>query len=88
MRVLLFDIDGTLLHTGGAGGAALRDAFCQEFAVPEAGDVCFSGRTDRAIGNSLFRLHGVEDNRVNGYSPACEPCCRRSPGATIWPWDF
>lgn len=65
MRVLLFDIDGTLLHTGGAGGAALRDAFCQEFAVPEAGDVCFSGRTDRAIGNSLFRLHGVEDNRVN-----------------------
>ena len=65
MRVLLFDIDGTLVNTGGAGGAALRHAFCQEFAVPEAGDVCFSGRTDRAIGNSLFRLHGVEDNTDN-----------------------
>lgn len=65
MRVLLFDIDGTLIHTAGAGGAALREAFCDEFQVPEAGDVPFSGRTDRAIGRSFFQLHGLDDSEEN-----------------------
>jgi len=65
MRVLLFDIDGTLVNTGGAGGAALRTAFCDEFHVDDAGNVPFSGRTDRAIGRSMFDLHGIDDSPEN-----------------------
>jgi phosphoglycolate phosphatase-like HAD superfamily hydrolase len=65
MRILFFDIDGTLIHSGGAGGAALRDAFCSEFDVDEPGDVAFSGRTDRAISSSFFALHDVEDTQEN-----------------------
>ena len=62
--ILLFDIDGTLIHTGGAGGSALRHAFQVQFGT-EPGDVPFSGRTDRGIGRSLFELHGIEDSTDN-----------------------
>ncbi len=62
MHVLLFDIDGTLLHTGGAGSAALLGAFREVFAVPNPGQVPFAGRTDRWIVGSLFRLHGIADS--------------------------
>jgi phosphoglycolate phosphatase-like HAD superfamily hydrolase len=60
MRILLFDIDGTLVNTGGAGGAALRTAFRDTFDVDDAGKVAFSGRTDRAIVRSFLDLHGME----------------------------
>ncbi|MBP87110.1 MAG: haloacid dehalogenase [Planctomycetaceae bacterium] len=65
MRVLLFDIDGTLISTGGAGGAALREAFRNAFNVVEAADVPFAGRTDRGIGSNLFREHQIEDSETN-----------------------
>jgi phosphoglycolate phosphatase-like HAD superfamily hydrolase len=65
MRVFLFDIDGTLVSTGGAGKAALDDAFAAEFNVPFPGDVPVSGRTDRGIARSLFELHGIEDTGEN-----------------------
>jgi phosphoglycolate phosphatase-like HAD superfamily hydrolase len=62
MHIFLFDIDGTLINTGGAGGAALREAFCAEFGVSDAQRVPLSGRTDRDIGRSLFELHGLADS--------------------------
>ncbi|MFV1968235.1 MAG: HAD hydrolase-like protein [Pirellulaceae bacterium] len=65
MQVLLFDIDGTLVNTGGAGGAALRTAFCDAFNLDDAGNVPFSGRTDRAIVRSFFHLHGMEPSDEN-----------------------
>jgi phosphoglycolate phosphatase-like HAD superfamily hydrolase len=65
MRVLLFDIDGTLIHTGGAGGAALLHAFASLFQIPTPRDVPFSGRTDRAIGRDLFTLHEIADSAEN-----------------------
>ncbi len=50
MRVLLFDIDGTLLLTNGGGSGALKRALEREFGVPEAcTQVDFSGRTDRSL---------------------------------------
>jgi len=61
MRILLFDIDGTLINTGGAGGTALLEAFRDEFEVARPQAVPFSGRTDRAIGSHLFQLHGIDD---------------------------
>jgi phosphoglycolate phosphatase len=50
MRVLLFDIDGTLLLTNGGGSGALKHALEREFGVLEAfTDLEFSGRTDRSL---------------------------------------
>jgi len=66
MRIFLFDIDGTLLSSGGAGKAAMEAALASEFGVTEIrGRVPFSGRTDRAIGQDLFRHHGIEDTPDN-----------------------
>src|SRR4051794_33883483 len=66
MTVLLFDIDGTLLSSGGAGKAAMEAALLAEFGLPSiTARVPYSGRTDRAIGRDLLTEHGVvatEDN--------------------------
>jgi phosphoglycolate phosphatase-like HAD superfamily hydrolase len=48
--VLLFDIDGTLLHAGGAGRRAVVRVFGERFTRHEVfDDVRFHGMTDRAI---------------------------------------
>jgi phosphoglycolate phosphatase-like HAD superfamily hydrolase len=80
MTVLLFDIDGTLVRTGGAGKAAMEAALCEEFGVSlSAEEVPYSGRTDRAIGRDLLRAHGLDptdanqDRLIDGY-------LRRLPG--------
>jgi phosphoglycolate phosphatase-like HAD superfamily hydrolase len=66
MRVCLFDIDGTLLLSGGAGKAAMEQALLSEFGVTKLrGSVPFSGRTDRAIARDLLQLHGVADAPEN-----------------------
>jgi phosphoglycolate phosphatase-like HAD superfamily hydrolase len=53
--VLLFDLDGTLVSTGGAGRRAIEAAFTDLFG---RGDACshldFSGMTDRAIARSAL----------------------------------
>lgn len=63
MHVILFDIDGTLLHSGGAGQAGIERALALAFGVtaPTTG-IPTAGRTDRAIGGDLFRFHGLEDS--------------------------
>lgn len=49
-NVILFDIDGTLVLTGGAGGRAMTRAFEELFAVPDAfRGVPMPGRTDPLI---------------------------------------
>jgi phosphoglycolate phosphatase-like HAD superfamily hydrolase len=64
--VCLFDIDGTLLSTGGAGRAAFESALVDDFGLGELrGNVQMSGRTDRGIAGDLFRVHGVEDSPEN-----------------------
>jgi len=66
MLICLFDIDGTLLSSGGAGKAAMEQALATAFGAPaSAADVPFSGRTDRAIVRDLFRQHGVAHTAEN-----------------------
>ena len=49
-RLYLFDIDGTLISTGGAGSSAMRLAFTAIWRIDDGfNGVEFSGRTDRAI---------------------------------------
>ncbi|MBY0527563.1 MAG: haloacid dehalogenase-like hydrolase [Gemmataceae bacterium] len=66
MRIYLFDIDGTLVSSGGAGKAAMEAALTEEFgvAIAEHG-VPFSGRTDPSISRDLFRHFGVADTPEN-----------------------
>jgi phosphoglycolate phosphatase-like HAD superfamily hydrolase len=65
MLTLLFDIDGTLINTGGAGGTALIEAFREDFGIDDPANVPFSGRTDRGIGTNLFEEHGIDDSLEN-----------------------
>ncbi|MBI4056786.1 MAG: HAD family hydrolase [Elusimicrobia bacterium] len=47
MKILLFDLDGTLVHAGGAGKRALNKAMKHLYGVSDACDrVDLSGRTD------------------------------------------
>src|SRR5205814_7411820 len=66
MPILLFDIDGTLVRTGGAGKAAMEKALQSAFGVPEIRDVVpYSGRTDRAIARDLLTVHGIDPTPAN-----------------------
>lgn len=66
MRVFLFDIDGTLISTGGAGRAALEAALATAFALPaEFPEISLGGRTDRAIARDVMTHFGLEDSAEN-----------------------
>ncbi len=56
-RLLLFDIDGTLVDTGGAGARSWRWAFEHLFEKPEVdiGRYSKSGMTDPAIARHVFK---------------------------------
>src|SRR4030081_535558 len=58
--LILFDIDGTLVLTGGAGGRAMSLAFEEAFAVRNAlQGVPMAGRTDAWILNDAAAAHGL-----------------------------
>jgi len=55
VKLLLFDIDGTLVLTGGAGLRALNRAFCQVVGIVNALDgMRLNGKTDPAIIREVF----------------------------------
>ena len=65
MHAILFDIDGTLINTRGAGDAALNSAVADALGCAGQHRVEMSGRTDRAIVRDLFEAHGVENTDAN-----------------------
>jgi phosphoglycolate phosphatase-like HAD superfamily hydrolase len=66
MHVCLFDIDGTLISSGGAGKLALERALASDFGIDHPIEsLRLSGRTDRAIALDLFRLHRIEESPEN-----------------------
>jgi len=65
MKIVLFDIDGTLLVTNRAGSTAMHAALAEEFGVTEPALVDFAGRTDRGIIGDFFRHHAVQDTEEN-----------------------
>jgi phosphoglycolate phosphatase-like HAD superfamily hydrolase len=90
MHVLLFDIDGTLLNSGGAGKAALEGALIEDFGLEGLrGHVPYSGRTDRAIVRDLMRLHAIEETPANvsrlldGYLRRLPDCLCRHQGRVL-----
>ena len=52
---VLFDIDGTLITTGGAGAASWRLAFDELYGIPaDIGEFTDAGMTDPAVGRKTF----------------------------------
>jgi phosphoglycolate phosphatase len=54
-RILLFDIDGTLVSTGGAGAVAWKRAFDELYGIPaDIGEFTDAGMTDPDVGARTF----------------------------------
>ncbi len=69
-RTFLFDIDNTLLYTGGAGGHAMNRAFAELFGVDDGfRKIEFSGRTDLFILQSALK-HGDIDGSPHEHMDA------------------
>lgn len=59
-KLFLFDIDGTLLASGGAGIRALDAAADECFNCNDLGGIEIAGRTDSSIARQLLARHGRE----------------------------
>jgi phosphoglycolate phosphatase len=69
-RLILFDIDGTLLYADGAGKRAVRDALMEVFGtVGPIGGYSFAGRTDPEIVTHLLRAGGIADEEIEAGLP-------------------
>jgi phosphoglycolate phosphatase len=65
-RLLLFDIDGTLIHSGGAGVEALKRALKERFGIEDdLHDIEFAGVTDAGIVNSILKKHNLPTSAEN-----------------------
>jgi len=92
-QLILFDIDGTLIHTGGAGGKALSRAFAETCRIENAfQDIPLPGRTDAVILADALARNGVDadpallDRFQATYFGFLEDELRRMPaGARVLP---
>jgi phosphoglycolate phosphatase-like HAD superfamily hydrolase len=65
-RLLLFDIDGTLVDTRGAGVRAMSDVLRGQFGIEDGlRDVEVAGRTDTGIVRQAFRKAEIEASEEN-----------------------
>ena len=66
VKLVLFDIDGTLVHTGGAGIKAFAKVFATEFGVANGVEkMKFAGRTDVNLVREFFTMNGIAANEAN-----------------------
>lgn len=66
VKLVLFDIDGTLVHTGGAGVKAFTRVFATEFGVVSGAEkLKFAGRTDVNLVREFFTLNGIAASEEN-----------------------
>jgi len=89
--LLLWDIDGTLIASGGAGRRALEVALREVFAVDGSlADIDFAGRTDRWITREVFRKFALVESpeAVTRYQEgylAALPAALHNPQARVLP---
>lgn len=92
-KLLLFDVDGTLILSGGAGLRSVNRAFMDLFGVRDAMATCHpDGKTDPAIFREVAQTHlkrdlsDSEKSAVAGaYIEALREDVPRSPGYEIMP---
>jgi phosphoglycolate phosphatase-like HAD superfamily hydrolase len=66
VRLVLFDIDGTLIRTGGAGMMAFAKVFATEFNATDGFErLKFAGRTDLSLVREFFSLHQIPPTAQN-----------------------
>lgn len=65
MNLVLFDIDGTLLLSDGAGRRAIMRALTDVYGATGPSDYHFDGKTDPQIVRELMRLAGLADDRID-----------------------
>jgi phosphoglycolate phosphatase-like HAD superfamily hydrolase len=90
-HLLLWDIDGTLIASGGAGMRALQNALRTVFGIEGSlADINFAGRTDTWIMREVFRKFDLPDTKDNfsryfdGYIAAL-PMEVANPNARVLP---
>jgi phosphoglycolate phosphatase len=65
MKIALFDIDGTLLWTKGAGRRAMERAFAANIGTRGPADHRYDGKTDRQIVREAMRHEGFADADID-----------------------
>jgi phosphoglycolate phosphatase-like HAD superfamily hydrolase len=66
VRLVLFDVDGTLIRTGGAGVRAFAKVFALEFNARDGFErLKFAGRTDVSLLREFFGFHGIPATSEN-----------------------
>ncbi len=65
MKVVLFDIDGTLLRTDGAGRRSMEHALFTVFGAHGDPEYRYDGKTDRQITREQMRWAGVSDEIID-----------------------
>ncbi len=86
-RLVLFDIDGTLLSAGGQSARALEDALVEVFGTtgPTVG-FDYSGKTDPQIVTELMRGAGIEEPTIEEKRPtALRRYLERFASASVGP---
>jgi phosphoglycolate phosphatase-like HAD superfamily hydrolase len=68
-RLILWDVDGTLLRTGGAGRHALEFAAATAAGLETVPEVRMSGKTDPRIIREILTAAGVTDNEIDRLMP-------------------
>jgi phosphoglycolate phosphatase len=65
VKLVLFDIDGTILWSDGAGRRAMEGALTEVFGASGSPDYHYDGKTDRQIVRDLMRLEGHDDEHID-----------------------
>jgi phosphoglycolate phosphatase-like HAD superfamily hydrolase len=70
VKLVLFDIDGTLVGTDGAGRRAIHHALTEVFGSTGPVDYRFDGKTDPQIVRDLMRFVGHHDGHIEALMQA------------------
>ncbi|HMJ90832.1 MAG TPA: HAD hydrolase-like protein [Candidatus Acidoferrum sp.] len=96
VRLVLFDIDGTLIHTSGAGEKAFSRVFANLFGISDGTErLKFAGRTDPSIVREFFLHNAIEPSEENfqrffeAYVFMLDCLLHQLPGGVhsgVWTW--
>ena len=64
-HLVLFDIDGTILHSGGAGRDAMEHALASIFGTAGDPEMRYDGKTDKQIIRESMRGAGISDADID-----------------------
>lgn len=65
MKLVLFDIDGTILWSDGAGRRAMQHALITSFGSSGSANYRYDGKTDMQIVRDLMRMEGHDDAAID-----------------------